>query len=95
MEAARGGGTVIFAGRETFINKDRIKTALTAIDSSLDKLEAFNLKGLKPSVARTWLIGNDWTDENLDSPVVRPLFEEGSYALRPFFLYIKASGYGD
>jgi len=86
VESSRGGGTILFAGRETFISKDRIATALTAIDSAADRLEAFNLKGLKSNSARMWLSGQGWTEENLNSDVVRPLLEEGSYALRPFFL---------
>jgi hypothetical protein len=86
VQSSRGGGTLIFAGRETFISKDRIKAAIPAIDLALDRLEAFNLKSLKPAIARQWLANEGWTEETLQSDEVQPLFEEGSYALRPFFL---------
>ncbi|WJS99029.1 hypothetical protein [Novosphingobium humi] len=86
VQSARGGGTLIFAGRETFINRDRILKAIPAIDLSVDRLEDFSLTGVSPAIARDWLHTQGWTGENLDSEAVRPLFEEGSYALRPFFL---------
>ena len=60
--SSRGGGTLIFAGRETFISKDRIIRALPAIDLSVDKLEEFNLTGVPPEVARSWLLEKGWTE---------------------------------
>ena len=86
VKSSQGGGTLLFAGRETFITKDRVRRALKSIDTSADKLEAFNLRGLSAPVARAWLSKQGWTEDNLRSAPVQSLFEEGSYALRPFFL---------
>lgn len=86
LVSARGQGTLILAGRETFISKARISSALSALDANIDKLEAFNLKPLSPHTARAWLATQGWENSSLDAQIVQPLFEEGSYALRPFFL---------
>ena len=55
VQSSRGAGTLLFAGRETFISKDRMLNALTAIDTSVDRLEAFSLKGYhkRPRLAST------------------------------------------
>jgi hypothetical protein len=83
---ARGQGRVILAGRETFIGRERMKKALTALDETVDQLEAYTLRPIGPSTARSWLAGKGWSDELLYSEAVNPLFEPDSYALRPFFL---------
>ncbi len=79
----RGGGSVILAGRDTFIGPERIQRDVRALRTS-DTLNAFSLQPPTPQEARHWLTRNGWTD--LDVSSVEELFESGSYALRPFFL---------
>lgn len=83
---ARGQGQIILAGRETFIGRERMKKALTALDEEMDQLDAYTLHPINPHIARSWLADNGWSEELLESEVVEPLFEPTSYALRPFFL---------
>ncbi|MFT8922904.1 hypothetical protein [Acetobacter sp.] len=83
---ARGQGQIILAGRETFIGRERMKKALTALDEATDQLDAYTLHSIKPHTARSWLADRGWSEELLDSEAVEPLFEPTSYALRPFFL---------
>jgi hypothetical protein len=83
---ARGQGQIILAGRETFIGRERMKKALTAIDENVDLLEAFTLRPIEPTAAREWLAEKGWTEDLLSSETASSLFERESYALRPFFL---------
>jgi hypothetical protein len=83
---ARGQGQIILAGRETFIGRERMKKALTAIDENVDRLEAFTLRPIEPNAAREWLAGKGWAEDLLSSETASSLFERESYALRPFFL---------
>ena len=86
ISSSRGCGNIVLAGRETFIRKERIEVALTAFDQSFDRLQVFTLCALQPGLAKTWLRSAGWPDNLLESDAVSPLFEDGSYALRPFFL---------
>ena len=79
----RGGGSVILAGRDTFIGPERIQRDVRTIRAT-DTLNAFSLQAPAPGEARQWLIRNGWTSK--DVAAVEELFESGSYALRPFFL---------
>ncbi len=89
--STRGLGSFILSGRETFIEGARIKGALPAIDEKLDSINTFNVTAVEPTVAQRWLLENGWKDEALSSVNAEPLFERGSYALRPFFLSQLAS----
>ena len=84
VNQVRGNGTLILAGRETFIGRERITKNITSLQSDHDLISAFSLQPPNPETARNWLRGRGWTNENLHS--VDELFEVGSYALRPFFL---------
>ena len=79
----RGGGTVILAGRDTFIGSERIRRDIKALKDS-DVVDALSLQPPLPEDARGWLKRHGWLEEDIDS--VDELFEIGSYALRPFFL---------
>ena len=79
----RGGGTVILAGRDTFIGSERIRRDIKALRES-DAVDALSLQPPLPEDARDWLMGHGWSQGDIDS--VDELFEVGSYALRPFFL---------
>ena len=80
----RGAGTLILAGRETFIGRDRLSTKITSLNADRDIVRTLTLEPPNPETARNWLRQRNWTNANLDS--VAELFEPGSYALRPFFL---------
>lgn len=86
VSAIRGQGTLVLAGRETFIGSERLLSALTSFNPNVDRLQTLTLKATTPKVARDWLLQRDWSEELLSQENVQPLFEAGSYALRPFFL---------
>ena len=79
----RGQGTLILAGRETFIGRDRVAKSIKSLGDH-DVLEALTLEPPEPNEAKAWLRTREWSEEDLASAY--PLFERGSYALRPFFL---------
>lgn len=82
----RGSGSLLLSGRETFISKSRISSALSAIDTAVDRLESFSVYPVSPATAKGWLLEQGWSQEILSSDAAAPLFDDGSYALRPFFL---------
>ena len=84
--SSRGNGTIILAGRETFIRKERMISALQALDETVDRVDSFSLLSPTPYIARNWLKNAGWPERILELEVASPLFEEESYALRPFFL---------
>ncbi|WP_421611663.1 hypothetical protein [Agrobacterium tumefaciens] len=86
VNTSRGRGSLILAGRETFIGEGRMKGALTALDESVDRLQTFSLLPPSVDIAKAWLSDNGWTSDNFQRQEVQALFEDGSYALRPFFL---------
>ena len=79
----RGSGTLILAGRETFIGHERISKRITSLRPH-DVLAALSLQSPEPSDAKTWLQSKGWSVDDIVS--ADALFERGSYALRPFFL---------
>lgn len=83
---SRGTGNIILAGRETFIGEGRILSAINSIDIHKDVVLTFSLNTIIPAAAKNWLKEQGWTQADFEADVVAPIFEEGSYALRPFFL---------
>lgn len=83
VKQIRGGGTLILAGRETFIGPERIAKKITSL-AGHDALDALSLQPPAPGDARAWLRARCWSDDDIRS--ADELFETGSYALRPFFL---------
>ncbi|WP_431860581.1 hypothetical protein [Azospirillum sp.] len=81
-----GRGSLILSGRETFIGRDRLISALKSYRPSRDILNTVTLQPITPKDAKEWLKKNGWTPQALEQDNVEPLFEPGSYALRPFFL---------
>ena len=79
----RGQGTLILAGRETFIGLERIKDRVKSL-TERDTVDVLSLQPPDPAMAKNWLREKNWTDEDLRS--AEALFEPDSYALRPFFL---------
>ena len=82
----RGDGTLVLAGRETFIGKERMIASIQSLSEVRDTINVLSLKLPEKHDALTWLRQpeNGWSDEQLHS--VSELFEPGSYMLRPFFL---------
>lgn len=82
----RGAGTLILAGRDTFIGRDRLFKDVKAL-REMDLVNGLTLAPPTPEQAKTWLKTiHQWTDVHLAIPAVAVLFEKGSFALRPVFL---------
>ncbi|SEI53953.1 hypothetical protein SAMN04244572_00761 [Azotobacter beijerinckii] len=79
----RGSGTLILAGRETFIGRDRLIRDIKALNSS-DNIDSLTLQPPTPHVAQTWLKQQGWSDERLYD--AQELLQDESFALRPIFL---------
>ena len=81
VEQVRGTGTLILAGRETFIGQERIRKSIKSLRST-DDVQALTLRPPVPKDAKNWLQAE--RKHVLSFP--EELFEFGSFALRPFFL---------
>ncbi len=79
----RGSSTLILAGRETFFGLDRLKTALPVLGER-DIVHGLTLQPPEPTEAEEWLRKKGWSKVHVEK--TRELLDEGSYALRPFFL---------
>ena len=79
----RGQGTLLLAGRETFIGLRRLKTALTKLSDD-DPVDGFTLQPPPADEAKRWLKVQRWRKIELKN--ISDLLDAGSYALRPFFL---------
>ena len=88
VNQVRGGGTLVLAGRETFIGRERLLREVSSL-SDRDAVRALSLQPPRRPAAEKWLRRHGWSQSNLDSTT--ELFEDGSYALRPFFLAQLAS----
>jgi hypothetical protein len=87
ISRTKGNSTFILAGRETFISTEIIQRQLKFFDINLDRLSTLNIDDPDPIEARKWILAQDgWSYDLLNREFVEPLFVEGSYALRPFFL---------
>ena len=86
VNEVRGQGTLILAGRETFIGRERVMSSIRTLSEGHDVVDVLSLKPPAPSAAKQWLkeSENAWSDEDLAA--VEELFEPDSYTLRPFFL---------
>ncbi|NIZ11111.1 NACHT domain-containing protein [Pseudooceanicola sp. HF7] len=89
IEEARGSATLLLAGRETFVSTDTIRKQLSSFSANRDRLAALSLTDPDPDAARAWLLEQDgWSHTLLDKEFVEPIFDSGSFALRPFFLHL-------
>ena len=84
VNQVRGRGTLVLAGRETFIGRERLLHAVGSLSENRDDVHVLSLQPPSPPAAKKWLQSHGWSQEDLDSTA--ELFEPGSYALRPFFL---------
>lgn len=91
VQEARGAATFLLAGRETFISTATMLRQLSSFDPKRDRLASLALGDPDPDAARNWLLQQAGWDANLlKRDFVEPIFEHGSYALRPFFLTVIA-----
>jgi len=79
----RGAGTLILAGRETFIGLERLKSALPVLREQ-DVVHGLALRPPSHEDAESWLRKKGWSKAGVGK--IRPLLDPDSYALRPFFL---------
>ena len=84
VQEIRGKGTLILAGRETFIGRERVWKKIASLQRERDLLEALSLQPPDPKDAKAWLRAHHWSQHDIES--ADAIFERGSYALRPFFL---------
>lgn len=82
----RGEGTLILAGRDTFIGRDRIASDIATLEP-YDDIDALALNLPRPDVARKYLhTEKRWPNSDEFQELADVLLEPDSYALRPFFL---------
>ncbi|MDP3670628.1 MAG: NACHT domain-containing protein [Telluria sp.] len=86
----RGKGTLILAGRDTFIGRSRLLKDVDVLREGVDVVNGLTLSPPTPEQAKKWLVRHQWTDANFAIPAISVLLEEGSFALRPVFLRILA-----
>lgn len=83
----RGNGTLILAGRDTFIGRSRLLSDVHALRVDTDIVTGVTLQSPSPQQAKDWLKQYNWTDANFDLPSISVLLEDpASFALRPVFL---------
>ena len=83
IDDLRGAGTLILAGRETFIGLKRLKSALHSLQEQ-DPVHSLNLGPPSPDEAKRWLLKKGWKNGDVEN--ISYLMDPDSYALRPFFM---------
>ncbi|WP_156117265.1 NACHT domain-containing protein [Xanthomonas sacchari] len=87
VTSVRGSGSLILAGRDTFIGRDRLLRHVKSLRANVDIVNEVTLDSCNSSQAKNWLAQKpEWTVAALNSPAISVLLEDGSYALRPVFL---------
>lgn len=90
IASVRGKGTLILAGRDTFISRARLLKDVNSLREGVDVVNSLTLLLPSPEQAKDWLRSHNWTDANFDIPSVSVLLDENSFALRPVFLKLLA-----
>ncbi len=80
----RGSGSIILAGRETFIGRDRILNDISSLRLDKDEINVLTLQPPSKSTAVSWLVSQGWQPKQVDA--IEDYLEPQSLALRPFFL---------
>ena len=92
VDETRGVATLMLAGRETFISLNRVSKALPNFKPSMDAMPLLSINDISVDEAKEWLMKKHpwakrpWTKKDFEKGMVKPMFEPGSYALRPVFL---------
>jgi hypothetical protein len=84
VRSIRGQGSLILAGRETFIGRKRVQQDIQELREGIDQIDSFTLTAPTPTDARRWLLDQAVGEAQLQQ--LEGLLERGSLALRPFFL---------
>jgi hypothetical protein len=84
IQMLRGSGSLVLAGRETFIGRDRILADISSLRANIDEVLVLTLQPPSKGTAIGWLRTQGWTVEQINS--VEGFLEPSSIALRPFFL---------
>lgn len=84
VSGLRGAGSLILAGRETFIGKERVLKDIRSLRPEVDDLQVLTLEPPTKAVAIRWLEGFGWDETQIQA--IEDYLEPGSLALRPFFL---------
>lgn len=86
-------GKVILAARDTFLDEQELLERIDADKESID-LKLAHIKLTSPAMAIDYLSKDSkWSSSDLAADIIKDVFSEGSYALRPFFLSVlKESG---
>jgi len=90
IASVRGKGTLILAGRDTFISRARLLRDVSSLREDVDVVHGLTLLLPSPQQAKEWLRAHNWTEANFLIPSVSVLLEDGSFALRPVFLKLLA-----
>jgi len=85
IEGIKGAGCTILSGRETFIGRERLLKAVPRLADTLNEIGVFSISPVQPHVAKGWL-KKTVPEKDIQSAADWGLFDEGSYALRPFFI---------
>lgn len=90
IASVRGKGTLILAGRDTFISRARLMRDVNSLREGIDVVNGLTLLLPSPQQAKEWLRTHNWTEANFLIPSVAVLLEDDSFALRPVFLKLLA-----
>lgn len=89
--SVRGKGTLILAGRDTFIGRTRLIQDVNVLRDEIDIVTGLTVQPPTPDQAKAWLSKQKrWSESSFDIASISVLLEEGSFALRPVFLKILA-----
>ncbi|WP_175917585.1 hypothetical protein [Burkholderia pyrrocinia] len=81
-----GGGTIILAARDTFVEEQELLRRIERADGSVS-LQMGHIQSVAPEEATQWLVrACNWKAADIDADITADILYEGSYALRPFFL---------
>jgi hypothetical protein len=80
----RGSGSLILAGRETFIGRERVLKDIASLREDTDEVSVLTLQPPSKGAAIRWLEQQGWTEDQVNA--IEEFLEPSSLALRPFFL---------
>lgn len=90
IASVRGKGTLILAGRDTFISRTRLLRDVNSLREGVDVVHSLTLLLPSPQQAKEWLQTHGWSEPNFLIPSVSVLLEDDSFARRPVFLKLLA-----
>lgn len=85
IEYVKGRGSLILAGRETFIGRDRLLKSVKGLSTGSEVVELY-LEETPRAAAESWLRKQGLGEQSIALLSDGGLLDRGSFALRPFFL---------